>query len=231
MSTMRTSPWLETSVDVSWSERYTRIARQCSTTDTMNLIAILLGPSAIRRGLESVCARASKGRENDGPTGHAGLPGLVQCISPTTRTFRCVQKTPVRNSSGCSPHTPQPPRLCTRGSSVRSFSARCSRGYIRASGLTKKRVEHGQWDVRAAGGRTLRGAQPAWAVFWPKKQPGFFMHSVLVHYAGAAWDREDLWICCATERPIHVRLAERRDQRTASSSVLRSTRRAPRFEA
>jgi hypothetical protein len=55
------------------------------------------------------------------------------------------------------------------------------------------------------------------------------MHSVLVHYAGAAWDREDLWICCATERPIHVRLAERRDQRTASSSVLRSTRRAPLF--
>ncbi len=30
-------------------------------------------------------------------------------------------------------------RLCTRGSSVRSFSARCSRGYIRASGLTKTR--------------------------------------------------------------------------------------------
>ena len=59
--------------------------------------------------------------------------------SPTTRTFRCAQKTPVRNSSGCSPHTPQPPLLCTRGSSVRFFSAKCSRGYIRASGLTKTR--------------------------------------------------------------------------------------------
>ena len=83
VSTTRTSPWLETSVDVSWSEMYTRIARQCSTTDTMHLIAILLGPSAIRRGLASVCARASKGRAT------TGLPGLVQCIrSRTSRTSR-----------------------------------------------------------------------------------------------------------------------------------------------